>query len=82
MPSYLEGRLSGTDMNQLIFKIHFLNNSDGSKIRPKNIECNNIDEFKKKANKTLDRSRISWGRVWRIEKFEKVGNISGDICNY
>ena len=68
-------------MNQYIFKLHFLNDEDGNKIRSKNIECKNIDEFKKKANKILDRSKISWGRVWRIEKFELVGNVSGDICN-
>ena len=69
-------------MNQFIFTLHFLNDQDGNKIRPKLIECNDIEEFQKKANKTLDRNKISWLRVWRIEKFEKVGNISGNICNY
>ena len=52
-------------MNQNIFRIHFLNDQDGNKIRPKLIECNDIKEFQKKANKTLDRSKISWRRVWR-----------------
>lgn len=68
-------------MNQFIFKLHFLNDQDGNKIRPKLIECNDIKEFQKKANKTLDRSKISWRRVWRIEKFELQGNMSGDFTN-
>jgi hypothetical protein len=68
-------------MNQYIFKIHFLNDMLGNKLRAKKIECNGIEEFQEKANKVLDRQKISWKRVWRIEKYELQGNISGDFCN-
>jgi len=67
-------------MNNYIFKLHFLSDEKGKRVKPRLIECNNVDEFQKKASTSLKRSKICWSRVYAIQKFELQGKISGEIC--